>query len=302
MAPKPDKPLKPGKRPDRLTREELAAQYGFALKVIYSVPELTQLFKRAVNAREGQYTTQRFQAELQNSQWYQNNDKFFRAAWTAENLGGADWQSSLETARLAVADAARKVGADVSSEELETLSRRYLYEGWGDASRAGLLQDALSQEIAVFPSGGSFRGAAGNFVDNLKSVAFSNGLRYNDDWYLSAARSVARGDTTEQDWGREIRKQAAGMYPLYSDQINAGMNAYDIASPYITVLSQTFGYSPYDITLDNSDIRKAMMNGTNLFDFQMELRQKPEWMKTKEAEDKVASTSTEIMRMFGLRG
>jgi hypothetical protein len=185
---------------------------------------------------------------------------------------------------------------------LETLSRRYLYEGWGDASRAGLLQDALSQEIAVFPSGGSFRGAAGNFVDNLKSVAFSNGLRYNDDWYLSAARSVARGDTTEQDWGREIRKQAAGMYPLYSDQINAGMNAYDIASPYITVLSQTFGYSPYDITLDNSDIRKAMMNGTNLFDFQMELRQKPEWMKTKEAEDKVASISTEIMRMFGLRG
>lgn len=298
MAPKPTKPGKP----DMLTREELAAQYGFALKVIYSVPELTQLFERAVNARQGQYTTQKFQAELQNTRWYQDNDQFYRAAWTAETLGGADWGSQVETARLAVAEAARQAGADVTPEELETLSRRYLYEGWGNASRAGLLREALAQEISTFPTGGTFRGAAGNFVDNLKSVAFSNGLRYNNDWYLSAARSVARGDTTEDDWGREIRKQAAGMYPLYSEQINAGMNAYDIASPYITVLSQTFGYSPYDITLDNPDIRKAMMNGTNLFDFQMELRQKPEWMKTKEAEDKVASISSEIMRMFGLRG
>ena len=295
MAPKRNKP-------DKLTREELAAQYGYALKVIYSVPELAKLFERAVNAREGQYTTQRFQAELQNTQWYQNNDQFFRAAWTAENLGGADWQSALETARLAVSDAARQAGADVTPDELDTLSRRYLYEGWGDASRAGLLREALSQEISVFPSGASFRGAAGNFVDNLKATAYSNGLRYNDDWYLSAARSVARGDTSEDDWAREIRKQAAGMYPLYSEQINAGMNAYDIASPYITVYSQTFGYSPYDITLDNPDIRKAMMNGTNLFDFQMELRQKPEWMKTKEAEDKVASISSEIMRMFGVMG
>lgn len=299
MAPKlPKDP----KTPDKLTRDELAVEYGYALKLIYSVPELTQLFEQAVNAKQGQWTTQKFQAALQNSEWYQANDQYYRAAWTAETLGGADWATQFDTARRAVENRAMTLGAAVTPEEVDALARRFLYEGWSEQSRVGLMDKALSEKIQTFPTGSEFRGQAGNFVDQLKETALTNGLKYSSDWYLSAAKSVASGLTTTDDWMRDIRRQAAGMFPQYAQQIEAGMPVTRIAEPYIGIYSQTFGYSPYDITLDNPDIRKAMMNGTNLFDFSMELRQKPDWIRTKEGEDKIASISSEVLQMFGLRG
>lgn len=293
---------KKNKKADRLTREQLAQEYGFALRVIYSVPELTDLFERAVNAKQGQYTTQRFQAELQDTEWYRNNDQYYRAAWTAETLGGEDWNTQVENARLAVENRAAAIGSFITPEEADSLARRFLYEGWGDKARQGLLDKALAEKIQTFPTGADFRGAAGSLVDNLKAAARANGIRYSNDWYASAAKSVASQLTTADDWLRDIRRQAAGMFPNYAQQIDAGMDAMQIASPFINIYAQTFGYSPYDIGLDNPDIRKAMMNGMNLFDFEMGLRQKPEWIKTKEAEDKIASIFTEVSRMLGLRG
>lgn len=295
----------PARKPDKLSRDELAQSYGYALRVIYSVPELRELFERAVDAREGQYTAQRFQAELENTNWYRNNDQYFRRAWTAEQLGGADWTADLQEARLAIQDAAGAAGADLTPEELDALSRRYIYEGWNEPSRQGLLAQALSEEIAYMPteSGGmALRGQAGSFTDNLKAMALVNGLKYNDDWYLSAAKSVARGLTDESYWERELRTQAASMFPNYAEQINAGVNAMDIATPYINVYAQTMERSPYELDLNNPDIRRALMDGQGLFDFQQALRERPEWQNTKQAEDRVSEISLQVMRMFGLVG
>lgn len=291
--------------PDRLSRKELAQKYGYALEVIYSVPELKRLFNRAVNAKKGQYTAERFQAELQGTDWFRNNDQYFRKAWAAEQIGGADWQADLQEAQAAVQAAARGVGADLTPEETAALARRYIYEGWNEPTRQGFLAEALSGEISFMPSASGqqmMRGAAGNLQDQLKSLAFANGLRYNDDWYLSAARSVASGLTSADDWKRDIRSQAASMFPTFAEQINAGATAFDVASPYMNVLAQTLEQNPASITLDNPDVRRAMMDGMGLFEFQQMLRQKPEWMATKQAEDRTADISLQVMKMFGLVG
>jgi len=148
----------------------------------------------------------------------------------------------------------------------------------------------------------ALRGQAGSFTDSLRSMALVNGLKYNDDWYLGAARSVASGLTDESYWERELRNQAASMFPNYAEQINAGMNAMEIASPYINIYAQTLERSPYDLDLNNPDIRRAMMDGQGLFEFQQSLREKPEWMNTKQAEDRVSEISLQVMKMFGLVG
>lgn len=291
--------------PDRLSRKELAQTYGYALEVIYSVPELRRLFKRAVDAEEGQYTPERFRAELQGTKWYRENDQYFRKAWAAEKTGGADWQADLQEARAAVQSAARSFGAQLTEEELAALSRRYIYEGWNEPSRQGFLAEALSGEISFMPSATGeqvLRGAAGSLQDQLKSLAFANGLRYNDDWYLSAARSVASGLTAQEDWERDIRAQSASMFPNFAEQINAGANAYDVASPYMNIVAQTLEQNPTEITLDNPDVRRGMMDGMGLFEFQQMLREKPEWMSTKQAEDRTSDISLQVMKMFGLVG
>ena len=112
---------------DPLSREQLAAQYGFALRVIYSDPELAKLFEDAVS--QG-WNAQLFQTSLQNTNWYQTNNEYARKAWTAERMGGADWQASLTDARNTVRQEAVKVGADLSDQEAESLARQYLYGGY----------------------------------------------------------------------------------------------------------------------------------------------------------------------------
>lgn len=287
---------------DRLTREELAQEYGYALQLIYSVPELQRIFERAVKQ---QWTREKFIAEFQNTAWFNNNDEFYRTAWTAEKIGGADWETSVANANAAVEQAAVEMGADLTPEELAALSRRFIYEGWGEPGREVFLARALAGEITYLPtdSGGmAIRGQAGNFVDSLRSIATANGLRYSDDWYLSAARSVGSRLTTEDDWERDIREQAASLYQNYADQIRAGMSATELASPYINLYAQTMEMNPYEVTLDNADVKRAMLDGMGLSEFQQMLRDKPEWINTKQGEDKVSEIALRVMKMFGLVG
>lgn len=294
---------------DQLSREELAAQYQSAVGIIYTVPELQGIFEQALDE---EWAPARLQSAIQNSDWYQNNDEFARVAWAQEMTGGADWQTTLQNARLAVRNAAVRTGAQVTDEELNALARRYVYEGWGTSGREGLMMQALSGEITFLADerGAVMRGAAGNLADNLRSLANANGMSFSNNWYESAARSVAAGLSTEQDWEQDIRRQAASLFPVYRDKIEMGMNVYDLASPYINTMAQEFEIDPSQVTLDDPYVREALsgMNDSgdfvpmNLWEFQKKLRKDPRWMNTSKAQNEITSTTGRIMQMFGLMG
>lgn len=313
-----DKNMDGVRDPDRLSREEMAAQYQSAMGIIYSVPEVSRLFNKAVKQ---QWEPERFNAEVQNSDWYRNNNKYFRAAWAAENFGkvdgqtSADWQASLENARSAVQQSAVTVGADVDPAQLDALARRYIYEGWGEPGREPLMARALSEEIEYLPSpsgtGTSMRGASGNLADSLKKLAISNGISFNDGWYQSAVKSVVSGLSTAADKEREVREQAAGLWPVFADRIRSGeTTAMELASPYMNVMAQEFEMSPQEFTLNDPYIRSALTGmddkgyptATNLYDFQKKLRQDPRWMKTSKAQNDITGSVGKVMQMFGLMG
>lgn len=295
---------------DKLSRQELAAQYQSAVGVVYSVPELKGLFEQGIN--EG-WTPDRMQAAVQNSNWFRGNNEYARTAWAREATGGADWLASLDNARQAVLGAARQAGADVSPQEAEALAKRYIYEGWGENGRQGFLMEALSQEISYLPDErGVSRmvGEAGNLADTLRSSAYANGVSYTDNWYLSAAKSVAAGLTSADDWDRDIRENAASLWPVYADKIRAGVNVYDLASPYINTMASEFEMSPNMVTLNDPYVREALTgideqgNPTpmGLWDFQKKLRKDPRWMNTSKAQNEVTGVAGRIMQMFGVMG
>ena len=295
---------------DPLERDELAAQYQSAVGIIYSVPEIKPLFEKAIS--EG-WTADRFKAAVQNSDWFRSNNEYARVAWAQEQMGGADWEASLEEARQAVRAAAVGIGADVTEQELNALARRYVYEGWGQSTRQNLLAQALSDEISFVPDDRgavSMRGGAGQLSDDLRNLARANGVSFTDNWYLSAAKSVASGLSTAQDWERDVREQAASLFPVYSDKIRQGMNVYDLASPYINTMAQELELDPNMITLNDNYIRSALggMNDKGdfqpmgLWDFQKKLRQDPRWENTSRAQNEVTSVTGKVMQMFGLMG
>jgi hypothetical protein len=118
----------------------------------------------------------------------------------------------MQNAHTAVQQAATQMGAALTSQELDALSRRYIYEGWSDPKRSQLMATALSGEITFMPDergNTSLMGESGNLQDDLRSVATANGLTYSDNWYESAAKSVAAGLKTANDWERDVREQAA---------------------------------------------------------------------------------------------
>lgn len=298
---------------DTLDREQVAKEYGYALNVIYSNPELRALFEQAVSDKSGQWQPEKFKAALQNTDWWRNNDQYARTAWAQEMTGGADWENYQKVARTAVQQRATELGADLTGAELDSLTRQFLYGGWGEAGRSVFLDQALSGEIAFMPDSRgvmTLRGQAGKFTDRLKQVAIANGLQYSDQWYLDQAQSVAHGLQTEEDVMRDIRNLAAGKWGAWGDKIKAGQNAYDLASPYIQTMADVLEVSPLSIGLNDPYIQRAMTGvdaqgnpaPMSLWDFQRQLRNDPRWMNTNQAQNQVTGVVDAVMQMFGLRG
>ena len=292
--------------PDVYESDVMADMFGFAKDVIEADPELKSLFERASN--EGWYESQlglnRFNAEIKNTKWYRENNKYFRDAFTQEKMGGANWQTTLQNAQLAIETAAVEAGAVLDDAQKAVLARRYVYEGWGEQGRTPLFQRALGQYV----TGQAGAGAQG--IMQLKNVAFKNGITYSDGWYESAIKSVSSGLSTIQDKENEIRRMSASRWPVFAEQIDAGYDAMDLASPYIEILANELELDRNAITLADPYISGALggfsPNGQpqpmNLYDFTKKVRSDPRWMNTIKAQNEISNIATSVLEMFGLRG
>ncbi len=308
MAPKTQTPP-----PDTLNRKELAAQYGYALKVIYANDEIRKLFETAVNDRGAQWTPQRFAAALRDTDWWQNNSESARMAWTAEMMGGQDWADQQAIAGSAIDTAAAQVGANLSTEQRDTMIRRYLYEGWSDQRRQPQMMRALSESIGFEQQSGgtmAMTGGSGNLEQVLSQIALNNGVKLSREYFIGAARSVASGLSTADDWVRDVRSQAASLWPTFGDKIAAGLDARELASGYINTMAQTFEIDPSQIDLSDPTIRAAMTRMSpdgkpqpmGLYEFEQSLRTDPRWMNTKQANDSIASIANDVLKSFGFVG
>jgi hypothetical protein len=294
------------KTADKLSREQLAEEYKSAVGIIYNVPELTPLFEQAVNEN---WTADKFKAAVQSSNWYRNNSEPARLAFARKAIGGADWADLQAIARQTVQQTATNLGVVLTPEQLDGYTQRYVYEGWDAADRKPLMTKALSEDIK-FTDKGSLKGLAGNLQDTLKKIAVDNGLRLSDSYYKSAAVSVASGLQTKEDWERDVRDQAASLWPSYSEKIKAGVDVASLASGYVNTMAQTLEINPQDINLNDPYIREALGNFDDkgnpaplgLWDFEKKLRADPRWMNTKQATDETSSVANTVLKMFGFRG
>lgn len=313
MAPKSTKSQNPPKF-DVLDYSHLSSEYQFLVPLIWDNPDLRSVW---INAANNGWSESRIGLAFQNTNWWKQNNKYARKAWAEYQLSqkgqSADWALRNDQARALLEEKATQMGARLSEEDKADLVHRIIYEGLDQPERQLYLERALSDKIKATGGGegpGGYRGSAGNFIQNLRERARQNGLQYSDGWYQAAAQSVARSDTTEDDWYRDIQEKAASMFPVFGDQIRGGATAYDLASPYINLMAQTLELAPDAITLDDPYIRQALggyddkgkPQAMNLWDFQRRLRNDPRWMNTNFAQNQITGVADAMMQMFGLRG
>ena len=304
---------------DAFSADVLTDEYAVVAPLILNNPELKQITAEA--SAEGWFDSEagiaKYKLAIQNSDFWKTNNKYARAAWSAfqqsQQGQGADWKALSENARLAVEARARELGATVSGDQLNTLANRFIYEGWGQDNRSGLMDKALSESISYQPTAGggqALQGSSGNLALELRNMAYENGVTYSDDFFQQAARSVAAGLKTADDWAADIREQAAGRWPVFSDRIRAGLSARSLASPYIQIMSEELEIPQQDIDLSDPYIAGALGGFTkdgsaqaeNLWEFSKRLRKDSRWQNTSKAQNEITGTVGKIMQMFGMMG
>jgi len=195
----------------------------------------------------------------------------------------------------------------MSEAALKKIATNSLLFGWN----AGQMRDTLAAGVKVAARSGAYTGEAAVSAARLHEVARNNGLKLSDATAQNWVRRIASG---EQMSGFEsyIRSQAATAFPAWKDQLAAGADASDLASPYINSMAQTLELNPSDIDLFDPTIRKAMQNVTPdgagkttigampQWQFEQNLKQDKRWLSTNNARDSLDGVAHNVLTSMGL--
>jgi hypothetical protein len=273
---------------------------GWNRAVLTTYPELAALFRKGV--AKGWDAT-RFQAEVRNTKFYKNNAESWRNTEILRLTDPKTYNQQIGNVKDDLIAQAEAMGA--------TLTGKALTSAINQVYRLGLKGSQVTKLLSnyVVAYNGVLGGAAGKAQQELKALARANGVSYNDNWYTTAAKNVVGGVRAAQDYEADIRAQAASAFPVYAEQIKAGQNVAEIASPYVNRMSALLEINPNDIDLFDNSIKQAL-SGRNpetgkaetksLWQFENDLRKDPRWQKTNNAKETYATATQGLLKTWGL--
>lgn len=284
----------------KLTKEELAATYGWAIGFMESNPELKKLFQNAVDET---WTAQKFQAEVRNTTWWKTTSEKTREAQALESSDPATYAAQVAAVRLQVQQLAGKAGAYIPEDKMDSIVKSVINTGMDELG----IMEVLSGYIG-FTENGTLGGAAGLHEYEMKKYAAEQGVKLDTNTVKEQAQLIARKMATADDFKAQIREQAKSAFPGYSAQIDAGMTVKDLAKPYQSVMAQSLELPSDSISLDDPTIKQAL-NGVNkdgkpigatLSQFQDLLRSDPRWRKTSNARNGALAAASKVLQDMGL--
>lgn len=286
----------------KLTPEELAANYGWAYGFLNSNGELKKLFKEAVS---GQWTADKFQAELRDTKWWKTNSDTRREAQVTKKTDPATWNAQMDAAKIQVKQLAAQIGAAVPESRISKIASSMIETGMDEDQ----LRYALGGYVD-FTKNGTLRGEAAMHEYTIKEYAYNNGIKLSDQAVKNQAQRVVRKIATTQDFESEIRDQAKSMFPAYADQLDAGLTMRDVAGPYIQMMSQELQLPGDGIDVMDPLVKRALNGldakgkpgGSSLTDFQQQLRNDSRWKQTGAAINNTMSAGYQVLRDMGLYG
>ena len=240
-----------------------------------------------------------------------------RIAWNLEfNTTPEEWEQEMKGARAAVQAEATRLGIQLTDQQLEGMARAWKYEGWQfneDAMRQALLKGVdKSPWVEAAIGAGTMdytAGLLGDTVADLRNTAYMNGIDYDDLWFQEAAQSVVGGSSTADDWKRDIREKAAGYFPAFAKQIEAGMDVRALASPYMQRMNRLWDMPMDSISLDDPTLMAAMsgqneggeFKAMNLADFDNMLRQDPRWDNSSNGKNTLLNGINSFLKSGGFK-
>lgn len=302
---------------DTISRGDLAEIAGIPDAWIMENTELQLLVNKAIEAgwNKNPQGHERFINEFLNSETYKKHGANMAAYLVAKDKGGQDFQNLLDGEAQKIETLAVRLGANLTPEVLANLADRALAFGWDEAD----LRKVLTGQYTFTDGNGVVhtydtdmlgydKGWAQIQMTNLKNTAMRNGVSFNDSWYESAARSVASGLATADDFAAEIRKQAASRFPVWREQIMSGFDVEDLASPYVQIMQKRLGRSRVELEdpllrqAFNATDDKGLPAAMGLWDFEKTIKRTDEWAESEDGHNEVMSLTRQLGRMMGFTG
>ncbi len=280
--------------------QKFAEDYGYALAFLKSSPELYSIFQKAMN---GDWDATRFVAAVKASKWYKTHGEAWRTNVNLKKTDPATYTQNLRSMQAAVRDMAKQMGVTAGEKTFLKIAEDSVLYGYNESQQ----RDLLSAYVKL--GKGVTTGQAGDTVQGLRETAFKNGLTMSNSWYQNAAKQVASGNNTVDDFQRSLRAAAKQVAPGFAKELDGGMDLYDVASPYMQSMAQTLELNPSDVDLFDPTIRKALATSSDkdgqagsvpLWQFEQQLRQDPRFMKTGKAQNDVMATGRKVLQDLGL--
>jgi hypothetical protein len=212
----------------------------------------------------------------------------------------ATFRSKLQQAQTSVQNLAAAYGTH--GVNVPAMAERALLLGWNEDQ----IRDAIAGYVV--PRAQHYGGQLAAIEQQFRNTAANNGVRVSDAQMTQWMRSIVKGDASTEQYESMIRDIAAQTFSAYGEQIKAGMDLKDIASPYMQSMGQILELNPASLDLFDPTIRKALSfqddKGVNvpmsISAFEKSLRQDKRWQYTKNAKDSARGITQAIGAMWGL--
>ena len=326
--PKPGEPTPAPVAKKALTIDEIidavANEYGSIDTIFKTDPGLQALLRKAIGKdgvpnTDDDLTVDQFTNELENTDWFKTNassvrqrgfykrqfDDLVKKGGKLEDLyKTTEYGRGLKFTQQVIADEIKKVGATLTPEEIDLISRD-IYD-LGYENQKAIVSQRIRAKIAYKP-GGIVGGEAGENLADLRKTAKANGLDLEKNFGSSIQgwlQNLAQGESVET-FKQIIRSTAKlGLPEKAAALLDQGVDLDTIYSPYKKLMASVLEINPETISLDDQVLRSAIGpdKEMSLYDYQKMLRKDNRWQFTNQAKEEVSDTALRVLRDFGFQG
>lgn len=289
-------------------QDDALAAYGWSRAMINSDPELKSIFTAAV---KNNWAPAKFVARVQNTKWFTTHSASWRTSEALRLTDPASYREQKITMVAGVGDIAGEMGANVSGALRNQIAEQAIRMGWDEHQ----IRNAMAQYVSVVSSGdlsGQYLGNAGDMQRALTSMAKRNAYTLNDSSLNTWVKSVASGEASMEDYQQFIRRQTAATYSAFADEIMAGADLADVASPYTNAYAQLLEVPGEDVellkdptiqrALNYRDPKTGKVGAQTIYEFQDNLRKDARWQYTDNAHQQALGLGSRVLQTMGLGG
>jgi hypothetical protein len=294
---------------DKIDKQEMAANYGFALAFFQGNDELWALFNRAVKQT---WTADRFVARLRGTDWFKKHSAAVRNSYMQETSDPQTYKANVDQMFATVRDTyAGMFGTSgMNHKQLYAWAETAHKLGWSEAQLLDRITKGMDYQKLLRSN--SLGGTAAALEGQLRALTKAYGVDLGAGWRARQVKRLLSGSPSDQGVGMEgiqnqIRELAMREYKAFADEIAGGKTVQDIAEPYIQKMASLLELNPAEINLGNKMIQKALKQRTadgkpaamDFGDFEDFVRKDRRWQFTDNAREEMASVTASVAQAFG---